>query len=219
MGDWDSAGGEAAFKKALELDPNDATARQWYAQDVGYIGGREQEALAEINRAHELDPLSPIIIFAVGDVYTSARQYDEAIIVCTKLAGENPTFAQAHACLLRAYWGKRMYAQVITEWKTYSQLSGEQSESEFAAALEKGFSSGGWKGALTKGVETRQAQRKSEYVSAYSIAALYAELGQKGQALQWLNTACQERDRSLLSLKTDFSFDPLRSDPRFAELV
>ena len=64
--DWDFAGGEAEFKKAFELDPNDATAHQWYAEDIGWIGGREQEAIAEANRAHQLDPLSPIISMVVG---------------------------------------------------------------------------------------------------------------------------------------------------------
>ena len=97
--DWDFAGGEAEFKKAFELDPNDATAHQWYAEDIGMIGGREQEALAEVNRAHQLDPLSPIISTEVGVVHILARQYDEAIAVCKKVANENPTFALAHYCL------------------------------------------------------------------------------------------------------------------------
>src|SRR4029077_3982272 len=67
--DWDFAGGEAEYKKAFELDPTDATAHQWYAKDIGLIGGREQEALDEINRAHQLEPLSPIISKQVGDVH------------------------------------------------------------------------------------------------------------------------------------------------------
>ena len=74
--DRDFAGGEAELKKSLELDPNDATAHQWYAQMIGEIGGREQEALAEVNRAHQLDPLSPIISVTVGDVHIMARQYE-----------------------------------------------------------------------------------------------------------------------------------------------
>ena len=77
----------------------------------------------------------------------------------------------------------------------------------------------GWKGALTKGIETRQSQRKTGYLSAYVIAALYADLGHKDQAFRWLNTAYQERDTYLLGLKTDFLLDPVRSDPRFAELM
>ena len=217
--EWDFAGGEAEYKKSFELDPNDAMARQWYAFDIGLIGGREREALAEANRAHQLDPLSPMISNQVGSVHVMARQYDEAIVVCQKVANENPTFARAHLCLASAYWGKHMYPQVIEEWKTYGELSGDRNESDFASAMEQGFHSGGWKGALTKGIETRQAQRKTGYSSAYAIAQLYADLGDKDQAFRWLNTAYQERDWWLVGLKTNFLFDPIRSDPRFAELV
>ena len=217
--EWDFAGGEAEFKKALEVDPNDATAHQWYAEKIGMIGGREQEALAEANRAHQLDPLSPIIGKVVGDVRINARQYDEAIAVCKKLANEDPTFAPAHLCLANGYRGKRMYPQVIEEWKAWGQLSLDRNESDFVAAMEQGFRSGGWKGALTKGIEIRQKQRKTGYSSAYEIATLYAELGEKDQAFKWLNTAYQEHDINLMSMKTDFLLDPLRSDPRFADLV
>jgi serine/threonine protein kinase len=216
--DWDFAGGEAEFKKAFELDPNDAMAHQWYANIIARIGGREQEALAEINRAHQLDPLSPIISTGIGEVHFYARQYDEAIVVCKKLASENPTFVRAHYCLAVAYWAKRMYPQVIEEWKVYGQLCGDRNESEFASALERGFRSAGWKGALTKGIETRQAQRKSSYSSAYRIAVLYAELVDKDQAFRWLNTAYQEHDVGLLGLNDCF-LDPLRSDPRFVDLM
>ena len=217
--DWDFAGGEAEFKKAFELDPTDATAHQWYAEKIAMIGGREEEALAEANRAHELDPLSPIISYNIGTIHIFARHYDEAIVVCKKLANENPTFAKAYECLFTAHWGKRMYPQVIEEWKTYGQLSGDRNESDFASAMEQGFHSLGWKGTLTKGIEIRQAQRKTGYSSAYRTAALYADLGDKDQAFRWLNTAYQERDVFLLGLKTFFLLDPLRSDPRFAELV
>jgi TolB-like protein len=217
--DWDFAGGDAEYKKAFELDSNDATAHLWYAEDIGLIGGREQEALTEANRAHQLDPLSPITSREIGHVHIMARQFDGAIAICKKLANENPTFARAHDCLAQAYWGKRMYPQVIEEWKASGQLSGDRNESEFASALEQGFHSAGWKGALTKGIETRQAQRKSGYSSAYGIASLYADLGDKDQAFRWLDTAYQERDLFLLGLKTDFLLDPLRSDQRFAELV
>jgi tetratricopeptide (TPR) repeat protein len=217
--DWDFAGGEAEFKKALELDPNDATAHQWYADGIGSIGGREQEALAEINRAPQLDPLSPIISADAGFVHVKARQYDESILICQKLANENSTFAFAHICLAVGYWGKRMYPQVIEELRTYGQLSGDRNESEFASAMGQGFRSAGWKGALTKGSAIRQEQRKTGYSSPYRIAALYADLGDEERAFRWLNIAYQERDFLMQSLKTDFLLDPIRSDPRFAELV
>jgi TolB-like protein len=217
--DWDFDGGEAEFKKAWELDPTYATAHQWYAENIGVLGSRDQEAIAEINRAQQLDPLSPIIAVEVGYVHNVVGQYDAGIAICKKIADENPKFAQAHFCLAYGYWAKRMYPQVLEERKSLAQLSGDPNESNFASALDQGFRSAGWKGALIKGIEARQAQRKNGYYSAFAIAALYADLGNKDQAFQWLNTACLERDGELTALKTEFSLAPLRSDPRFAELV
>jgi TolB-like protein/DNA-binding winged helix-turn-helix (wHTH) protein len=217
--DWDFAGGEAEFKKSFELDPNDATARQWYADDIAMIGGREQEALVEVKRAQELDPLSPVINRVVGSVLVWTRHFDEAIAVCTKLTNDDPTFAIAHDCLSQAYWGKRMYPQIIEEWKLCGRLSGYRVESEFAAAMEEGFHSAGWRGAVAKAIESRKAQRKQAYYSAFIIATFYADLGNKEQAFAWLNTAYQEHDWLLISLNTNFRLDALRSDPRFAELA
>jgi len=217
--DWDFAGGEAEFKKAIDLDPNDATAHQWYAEDLSALGGREQEALAEITRAYQLDPLSPIISRVIGSIRVSARQYDEAISVCKQLENENSTFATAHDCLAYAYWGKRQYPQVIEEWTVYAKLTGDPNDSEFAAALEQGFRSAGWPGALTQAIDTLRTRRKTRYYSPYMIARLYADLGDKEQAFQWLATAYREHDFLLINLRTQFQLDPLRSDPRFAELV
>jgi tetratricopeptide (TPR) repeat protein len=124
-GKWDFAGAEGEFKKAFELDPNDATAHQWYAEQIGCLGGREQEALAEATRAHQLDPLSPVIGIVVGYVHGEAGRHDEAIATCKKVASENPSFARAHDCLAGGYWHKRMYAQSIEETKFAAQLSGD----------------------------------------------------------------------------------------------
>ena len=90
-----------------------------------------------------------MISAVVAEIHIDARQYDEAIVVCKKLANEDPTFAYTHYYLALAYWGKRQYPQVIEEFKVYGQLSGDQNESEFASALEQGFRSAGWKGALS----------------------------------------------------------------------
>jgi eukaryotic-like serine/threonine-protein kinase len=217
--DWDFVGGEAEYKKALELDPSDATLHDWYACDIGIIGGREKEALAEINRAHRLDPLSPVFSTYVGIVQVFARQYDDAITSCKKVTEQDPTFALSHYCLAEAYWGKRMYPQVIEEWKTYGKIADDRNESEFASALAQGFQPAGWHAALSNGIEIRQAQRKTGYSSAATIAALYADLGDKDQAFQWLDTAYRERDYWLIGLRTNFLFDPIRSDPRFGEMV
>jgi len=217
--DWDFDGGEAEYRKAFELDPNDATARHWHAHGMAEIGGREQEAVSEANRAYQLDPLTPMTTETVGEVLLITRQYDQAIQVCKRVASDNPAFAISHRCLAYAYWGKRMFPQAIEEFRTFGQLSGEKREVDFASAMGEGFQSAGWKGALTKAIEMRKSHRKAGYSSAYEIATLYSDLGQKDEAFKWLNTAYQERDRYLLDLKTDFLLDPLRGDPRFAELV
>jgi TolB-like protein/tetratricopeptide (TPR) repeat protein len=217
--DWDFAAGEAEFKKAFELDPNDASAHQWYAENIGTLGGREQEALAEIDLAHQLDPLSPIISRVIGSVQVSARHFDEAISACQELAVESPTFPTAHDCLAYAYWGKRMYPQVVQEWKTYGQMTGNPDDAEFGDALDRGFRSAGWKGALTQAIEILQIRRKSSYYSPLMMARFYADLGDKEHAFQWLDIAYREHDWLLYGLNTYFQVDSLRSDPRFAEIV
>jgi len=112
-----------------------------------------------------------------------------------------------------------MYQQVIAEWKTCGQLSGFADDIEVAAIMEQGYRSAGWKGAIAKAIAFRQAQRQTRYYSAFIIATFYASVGDKEQAFHWLNTAYQEHDWLLISLNTNFRLDPLRSDPRFAELV
>ena len=215
--EFDFAGGEAEYKRALELDPSDATAHQWYAEDLGSLG-RTQEGLAEAGRARELDPMSPIIVASAARVYISARQFDQVIEMGNRQASENPAFPVIHQYLAWAYWGKRMYPQVIAEWKTYGRLNGDPRDVEFATALEQGYKAGGWKDALNKGIAVQLAQRKNGYSSPYFLAQLYAQAGDQDQAFYWLDVAYRERD-NLFNLKTDFLLDPIRSDPRFAELV
>jgi serine/threonine protein kinase len=217
--DWDFAGGETEYQKAFALDHNDATAHQWHAEDIGWVGGRVQESLAEINRAHELDPLSLIISVESGHLRLLARDYDGAISICGKLAKENATFARAYLCLAQSYWAQGMYPQTVENYKLYAQYLGDKNETEFAGALEQGFRAAGWKGALARAIEVRKTQRDHGYSSAYNVAVLYAGLGNKDQALNWLNTAYLERDWQMEGMRTDFQLDSLRSDPRFAELV
>jgi serine/threonine protein kinase/tetratricopeptide (TPR) repeat protein len=138
--EWDFSTGLAEYQKALELDPNDSTVRMWYAEDLGYIGGHEEETVQEIDRAQQLDPLSLIVATNTGFVRVSLRRFDEAIAACNKLAHSDPTFARSHWCLFHAYWGKRDYAKAVDEFKLYAQLSTSQNDLEFASALERGLS-------------------------------------------------------------------------------
>jgi eukaryotic-like serine/threonine-protein kinase len=218
---WDFPGGEAEFKRAFELDPSDATAHQWFSETLSYIGGRAQESIDEGSRAHQLDPLSPIIGFQQAQAYSLDRQFDKAIELHKKVIADNPTFGIAHWGLALSYWGEHRYPETIEEFATDAQLEGDKNTAEFAAALDAGFRAGGWPGALRKAIEVSLARRKAkdDFVHAYRIAELYAELGDKDHAFEWINTAYQEHGHLLYGLRTDFTLDSLRSDPRYAELV
>jgi serine/threonine protein kinase len=218
---WDFANGEVEYRKAFELDPSDASAHQWFAEDIAGLGGRAQEAIKEANLARQLDPLSPIMGVAQVQVYTSAGEFDKALEIGQKLAAENPTFGAVHQFLARVYWAERKYPEAIQEFKNLARLMHDKNNAEFADSLEKGYQSSGWKGALRQGIEASLASRKGQngYVGPTSIAELYADLGDKDRAFEWLNTAYQERDFFLCDIRTDFAFDSLRSDPRYAELV
>jgi adenylate cyclase len=176
---WDFSGGEAEFRRAFELDPSDATAHQWFSEALSYIGGRAQEAIEEARRAHELDPLSPIIGVAQAETYYYDRQFDKAIEICNKVIADNPNFGVAHWWLGNSLRAEHRYPQAIQEWKTNAQMDGDKNDAEITAALEAGFRSGGWPGALRKGIEVRLAQRKAKtgYVSPFQIAQYYADLG------------------------------------------
>ena len=218
---WDFAGGEAEFRKAIELDPSDATAHQWLSEGLSEIGGRAQDAIDEGTRAHQLDPLSPIIAAQEAQAYTYAHQFDKAIELYKKVIADNPTFGRAHGEMAYAYWGEHKYPEAIQEWNTAARLEDDKNYMEWAAAMDAGFRAGGWATAERKGLEVSLAQRKGSgtYVSPYQIGGGYADLGDKDHAFQWLDTAFSEHDPNIIQLRTDFTMDSLRSDPRYAELV
>jgi eukaryotic-like serine/threonine-protein kinase len=217
---WDFSGGETEFRKAFELDPSDATAHQWFSQSLSYLG-RAQESIDEGNRAHELDPLSPIIGYAQADAYTFAHQYERAIELDKKVAEENPSFGVVHLGLALAYWGEHKYPQTIQEFQTYAQLSGDNNYAEYAAALDAGFRSGGWPRGVHKAIEVLLAQRKAKanFLAPYLLAELYADVGDKEHAFEWLGISYQEHCPWLMMTPADYNFDSLRSDPRYMELV
>jgi len=218
---WDFAGGEAEFKKAFALDPSDATAHQWLSQSLSYMGGRAQEAIEEGNRAHELDPLSPIIGFAQAEAYLFDHQLDKSIEMFKKLSSDYPAFGVSHLGLAWAYWEQRKYPQAIQEFTAVAELMADKNRTEYAAALHAGFRSGGWPSAAHKAIEVLVEERKAgtNYAAPGEIAELYADIGEKDNAFQWLSTAYQERCVTLSYLRTDFAFDSLRSDARYTELV
>ena len=218
---WDFSGGEAEFRKALELDPSDATAHQWYCQSLAFMGGRMRDAIQECNTARELDPLSAIIGHAQAGIYYFDHQIDKAIEMYNKLDAENPSFGIVHLDLGYAYWGQRKYAQSIQELQMYGQMSGDKNYADYAAALDSGLRSGDWNSAAHQGIEVLLAQRKAKtnFLASFDLAELYADIGDKEHAFEWLNVGYQERCPWMVWVRTDPLLDPLHSDPRFAELV
>ena len=148
-------------------------------------------------------------------------KFDKAVEIFKKVIADNPTFGFAHIGLAWAYWGKHKYPESIQEFRTAGDLLGDKNTAEFAAALHAGYRAGGWPDALRKGIKVYLAQRKMKtpWLSPYLIAELHADLGDKDHAFEWLNTAYLEHDLSLIQIRTDFTMDSLRSDPRYAELV
>ena len=218
---WEYAGGEAEFRKAIAIDPADATAHQWLAEVLAYIGGREQESVDEANRALQLDPLSPVIGAVQCEVQTYAHQFEKAIAVCQKTIADNPSFSAGHYRLAWAYWGDHKYSQAISEFQATARLSDDKNMAGFASALDEGFRADGWPAAVRNAIKTVLAQRaaKANPVAPFWIAQLYAELGDRDHAFEWLNVATQEHNLWIPTLRTDFTFNSLHSDPRYAALV
>jgi serine/threonine-protein kinase len=178
--------------------------------------------MEEAALACQLDPLSPIIGSAQGGVYVDDRQFEKAIEIYKKVIADNPAFGHAHDGLANAYWALHKYPETIQESAMAARLLDDKNGVEVAAGLDAGFRSRGWPAALQRAVAVSIAQRKAKagfYVSPYQIAELYAELGDKEHAFEWLATAYQEHDTDLIRLRTDYAMDPLRADPRYAELV
>jgi len=217
---FDFAGGEADYRKAIALDPSDASAHHWFSLDLASIG-RIQEAIDEVERAHQLDPLSSIISIVRADPYLAARQFDKVIEMTNKVLAENPDLGRGHNFLGTAYWGQHKYSDAIQEWKIGARLEGDKNGEEVAEAMETGFRSGGENGAMRSAILVMLRQRKAgtSFVSPYGIAANYAELGDKVHAFEWLETAYKEHDGGIVGIPTDFMLDPIRSDPRYADLV
>ncbi|HEY4879168.1 MAG TPA: protein kinase [Candidatus Acidoferrales bacterium] len=218
---WDFAGGEAEFKKAFELDPDDATAHQWYGEMLAYLGGRGEQAIEEANRAHELDPLSPIIRFSQSEVYFHNREYDKSLEILNQIEVENPGFPVAMYGRSWVYWSQKKYPETIQALQSYAKSINSENFREFSDALDSGYRSGGWPAALHQGVRVFEAQylAKKNAEAPYWIGRMYGDLGDKDNAFKWLDIAFRERSIWLMALRTQPEFDSLRSDPRWAELV
>jgi len=212
--DWDWVGAEEGFQRALELNPNYANAHHWYAQFLVMMG-RFDDAIAEMNKAKELDPLSPRINTDVGFAYYYARRFDEAIAQYRKVLELDPTFGPAHAELGRVYEEMGKYEEAIAERQKGIEYGGGRPEAELGHA----YALAGRREEALKILEEATAGRGKQVVSATGIALIYAGLREKEQALDWLEKAYAEHDYWLAFVKVEPRFALLHDHPRFQDLL
>jgi TolB-like protein/Tfp pilus assembly protein PilF len=207
---------EKHFKRAIELNPGYANAHLWYARDLSRMG-RVDEALKEILRAQELDPLSLIINDNVGEVYGWAHQYDKALEQLRKTLEMDPNFARTHLDLGVTYEYKGMFDEAIAEFQKARELGGENWP-ELRVPLQHAYEASGYRGYYQEQLRLLKERSKQSYVAPATIATIYARLGDKESAFTWLEKAQRERT-GLFFIKVEPVFDPMRSDPRFRDLL
>jgi eukaryotic-like serine/threonine-protein kinase len=214
--DWDWPGAEKEFKRSLELNPNYATAHEWYGEYLT-TAGRGDEARASMKRAHELEPASLPISVALASTLYYTRQYDQAIEQCRRAVLMDPQFKGGHVFLGRALEQKGSYAEAIAELKQALQLS--EGDSNELAALGQAYAQSGNRAEAQKILKELMQRSARTYVQPMWMAAIDAALGDKEEAIHWLRQAVGDRSVWLIYLKVDPSFDDLRPDARFTDLV
>jgi serine/threonine-protein kinase len=214
--EWDDAAADTAFQRALLINPNYATAHQWYALYLSNLGKAEQ-AIVHINRAQELDPRSLIIEADVGWCYYVAHRYDEAIDLLRKLAEGEPNFWAAHSILGQTYLAKGELADAIRELELADSLSPHTMRN--MALLGDAYALAGRRTEARKLLEELILLSKKRYISPAYMAIPSIGLGQKDQAFEWLDRAYDDRSDWMVLLRTEPVFDPIRSDARFQNLL
>jgi len=216
LSEWDWANSQKEFKLALELNPNYATAHHWYSQWFLNMG-RLEESLQMISQAAELDPVSQAILKDKGLALYYNRHYDDAIEMARKTLELDPSYAAAHRLLSLAYQGKELFAEAMVENEKWGALTGNKVEA--AVTLAQLYAVSG---------QTEEARRliadvtRDELVTQHinrGLALVYAALGENDLAFKCLEESFARHEEAILSLKVDPKVDPLRSDPRFVDLL
>ena len=207
---------EREYRRAIELNPNYATAHQWYGGGLLTTTQRFDEAIAEGKRAAELDPMSLIVHLELAMDYYYARQYDNAIDQLRKTIELDRNWYLAHMILCQTYAVKGALPQAAPECQKAKELNDDPGVLSFLAQV---YAASGKRDEAMKLLGQMNEIAKQRYIAAYNFAGVYAGLGDKDQAFQWLERSLQDRAWDITYLKVDPMFDNLHSDPRFADLV
>lgn len=213
---WDWTMAERENKRAIELNPNLAEAHVLYSIYLMQMG-RHDEAITEAKRAREIDPLWPRTSAQLGSALAGARRYEEAIESLKKTLEMDPSFALVHGSLGYTYAAMGRYTEAIAEYEEMFRLNGEPKSLSGQIYLGAACAKAGERGKAQEILKLMETTRG--YVSPTELAILYAALGQREQALASLEKAYAAHDLQLASLGVDVSFDSLREEPRFKDLM
>ncbi len=215
--DWDFAGAEREFERALALSPNYAEAHHWYAIYLANVG-RHDQAGSEANLAVELDPLSLLMNMTPALNLYLARQYDQAIEQLQKVIEMEPNFVAARSVLGSVLVQKGLYKEAMAEYEKVFEFTKAVEAVAMSVKAIMGHAYARW-GKRSEAVGLLEEVTAAGSVSSYSVAGIYAALGESNPAFEWLNKACEQHDVQLVSVKVDPTLDGVRSDPRYADLL
>jgi TolB-like protein/tetratricopeptide (TPR) repeat protein len=215
--DFDSQKAIAEFERALELNPNYATAHHWFGAGPLLALGRFDESIAEAKRSIELDPLSLINNADFGNDYYYARRYDEAIAQLRKTVEMEPRFYLARYYLGQALQLKGQLSEAISEYRKAAELDDDPF---VLALLGQAYARVGQQTEANKILAQLNQEAKSRYVGAYGVGLIFLGLGDKNRAMDELERAYRENDgNDIYNIRIDPLLDPLRGDPRFEALA
>jgi eukaryotic-like serine/threonine-protein kinase len=214
--DYDFVTAEKEYRRAIDLNPNYATAHQWLAEHLSAMK-RNDEAIAEIKGALDLDPMSVIMNRVYGDILVDGRRYDEAIAQYRKTLDLDPHFPTAHYFLGRAYELNGMHDEAVAEYANSTGISAMPPEA--LQKLKEVYAKSGWKAYLQTSVEMVMRDSFRTQLPPFLIATLYARVGDKDKTIEWLQKGYEERDFRIMLISVTPEFDGLRTDPRFVDLV
>jgi Tfp pilus assembly protein PilF len=213
--DWDWPATEGEYRLAIQSNPNYATAHGWYGEFLAYMG-RFEESFPEMQRAKQHDPDSVSLNTDACQVFYLARQYDKAIEQCRRALEIDPGFAQASHRLAVSYVRKQMYPEALAEAKRLEKTQGDQSDPNFLGQI---YAAAGDRESAQKYWKILRARADSEKTQPFDLWSTALALGNKDEALHWLEKTYDNHGVGLICIKTLPDLDPLRDEPRFQVLM